>query len=244
MFEIIPAIDISESKCVRLKHGKKSEETVFSDNPLEMAEKWILLGATRIHIVDLDGAFTGSPKIFEIIKKIAAKFSSNVLIQIGGGVRNLQTIDDYVEIGVNKIVLGTAAINNPTFLKEACQQFPGYIVLGTDTINEKLAFNGWKKTSQNNLFDLINKFLDYGGAEVIHTNISKDGALSGIDIELTHKIASETNASVIASGGVTNYDDIKKINNYFQEGIVGVIVGTALYKGLIKLDEAIKIISN
>ena len=145
MFEIIPAIDISESRCVRLKHGKKSEETVFSDNPLEMAEKWILLGATRIHIVDLDGAFSGSPKIFEIVKKIVAKFSSNALIQIGGGVRNMQTIDDYVEIGVSKIVLGTAAINNPSFLKEACQQFPGYIVLGTDTINEKLAFNGWKK---------------------------------------------------------------------------------------------------
>ncbi len=244
MFEIIPAIDISESKCVRLKHGKKTEETVFFDNPLEVAEKWISLGATRLHIVDLDGAFTGSPKIFEIVKKIAAEFSSNKIIQIGGGIRNLKAIDDYVELGVSKIVLGTAAINNPSFLKEACQQFPGYIVLGTDTINEQLAFNGWKKTSQNNLFDLINKFLDYGGSEVIHTNISKDGALSGVDIELTHKIASETNANVIASGGVTNYDDIKKINNYFLEGIVGVIVGTALYKGLIKLDEAIKLVSN
>ena len=244
MFEIIPAIDISEGKCVRLKHGKKSEETVFFDDPFEVAEKWISLGATRIHIVDLDGAFTGSPKIFEIVKKIASEFSSNVLIQIGGGVRNMKTIDDYAEIGVSKIVLGTAAINNPTFLKEACQQFPGYIVLGTDTLKEKLAFNGWKKTSENNLFDLINKFLDYGGSEVIHTNISKDGALSGVDIELTQKIASETNANVIASGGVTNYEDIKKINNYFQDGIIGVIIGTALYKGLIKLDEAIKLISN
>ena len=244
MFEIIPAIDISESKCVRLKHGKKSEETVFFDNPFEVAEKWISHGASRIHIVDLDGAFTGSPKIFEIVKKIAAEFSSNVLIQIGGGIRNMKTIDDYVDMGVSKIVLGTAAINNPSFLKEACQQFPGYIVLGTDTLNEKLAFNGWKKTSENNLFDLINKFLDYGGSEVIHTNISKDGALLGVDIELTRKIAVETNANVIASGGVTDYEDIKKINNHFLDGIVGVIVGTALYKGMIKLDEAIKLISN
>lgn len=244
MFEIIPAIDISESKCVRLKYGKKSEETVFSDNPFEVAEKWASLGASRIHIVDLDGAFTGSPKIFEIVKKIATEYSTKIIIQVGGGIRNMKTIDDYVEIGVSKIVLGTAAINNPSFLKEACQQFPGYIVLGTDTINGQLAFNGWKTTSQNNLFDLINKYLDYGGGEVIHTNISKDGALSGVDIELTHKIASETNANVIASGGVTNYDDIKKINNYFLDGIVGVIVGTALYKGLIKLDEAIKLISS
>jgi phosphoribosylformimino-5-aminoimidazole carboxamide ribotide isomerase len=244
MFEIIPAIDISEGKCVRLKHGKKSEETVFYDNPMEVAEKWISLGASRLHIVDLDGAFTGNPKIFEIVKKIAKEYSSKINIQIGGGIRNMKAIDDYVEVGVSKVVLGTAAINNPSFLKEACQQFPGYIVLGTDTIDGKLAFNGWKKTSQNSLFDLIHKFLDYGGSELIHTNISKDGALSGVDIELTYKIASETDAKVIASGGVTNYEDIKNINNYFLDGIVGVIVGTALYKGLIKLDEAIKLISN
>jgi phosphoribosylformimino-5-aminoimidazole carboxamide ribotide isomerase len=240
--KIIPAIDIQNGNCVRLKQGDFSQETIFHDNPVDMAKKWINEGAERLHIVDLDGARLGSPVNISIVSNICKKFPDTP-IQIGGGIRDLKTAEKYLAAGARFIIIGTKAVEDPNFIKLLCDKFPGKIIVGIDAKNGEVAIEGWKSISKKNAVMLSKEFEDYGVTEIVYTDIEKDGMMKGLNIDATLDLAKNINIPIIASGGVSCVEDIHKISAYIGSGISGVIIGRALYEKKINIKEAKKIFS-
>tara|TARA_B100001769_G_scaffold274168_1_gene271972 strand:- start:1345 stop:2085 length:741 start_codon:yes stop_codon:yes gene_type:complete len=235
---IIPAIDLKEGKCVRLKQGLMDQSTIFSENPGDMARKWVDLGAKRLHLVDLDGAFAGKPVNENAIKTIVAEVNNEIPIQLGGGIRNLDTVENFLNSGVDSIIVGTAAVTNPGFLHEACYSFPGQIIVGLDAKDGDVAINGWSKLTGHNVIELAQKFEEYGVESIIYTDIGRDGMMSGINIDATVKLSESLKIPVIASGGVSNIKDIEELCEVSNIGIRGVITGTAIYEGTLDFKEA------
>ena len=235
---IIPAIDLKEGKCVRLKQGLMDQSTIFSENPAEMARKWVDLGAKKLHLVDLDGAFAGKPINEDAIKSIVTEVGNEVPIQLGGGIRNLDTVENFLNSGVDSIIIGTAAVTNPGFLHEACYAFPGQIIVGLDAKDGDVAINGWAKLTGHNVIDLAQKFEEYGVESIIYTDIGRDGMMGGVNIEATVKLSESLKIPVIASGGVSNIKDIEMLCEVANIGIRGVITGTAIYEGTLDFKEA------
>lgn len=234
---IIPAIDIKNGKCVRLLQGKMDQETVFSHDPAKMAVKWADMGAEIIHIVDLDGAVEKQPKNLDTIKGILA--AVDVPVQVGGGIRDEHTIEQYIELGIKKVIIGTEAIKNPSLVKNACKKFPGQIVVGIDARNGLVAIEGWTQTTKTLAIDLAREFEDSGVAAINFTDIHRDGMQTGPNIEETRKLAESISIPVVASGGVSTIEDIHNLLPAESAGVMGVITGKALYSGSLDLKEAI-----
>ena len=233
---IIPAIDLKDGKCVRLKQGAMDKVTVFSDDPAAMAAQWLKLGARRLHVIDLDGAAAGRPKNEQAIKAIVDAVGGKLPIQIGGGIRDLDTIEKLIDTGVGYVIVGTAAVKTPGFLHDACTAFPGHVMVALDAKDGKVAVDGWSKMTGHEVLDLAKKFQDYGVEAIIYTDIGRDGMLTGVNIAATVALAKELTAPVIASGGINGLDDIKALCKVQHEGITGAITGRAIYEG--KLDFA------
>jgi len=234
---LIPAIDLKEGQCVRLRQGDMNESTVFSDDPVATAGKWVEAGARRLHIVDLDGAFAGKPVNAGVIHDIAAAYP-DLKIQLGGGIRDEDTIAAYLDAGVNYLIVGTKAVNEPHFISEICAEFPTHIIVGLDAKNGKVAVDGWSKLSKHDVIDMAKRFEDDGVEAIVYTDISRDGMMKGVNVEATVNMAKAIKIPVIASGGITNMDDIKALSKVADEGIMGAITGRAIYEGTIDLKEA------
>jgi phosphoribosylformimino-5-aminoimidazole carboxamide ribotide isomerase len=228
---LIPAIDLKDGKCVRLKQGDMNDSTTFGEDPAAMARRWLDAGARRLHLVDLNGAFAGKPVNEAAIKAIIKEVGDEIPVQLGGGIRDLDTIERYLDDGLSYVIIGTAAVKNPGFLKDACSAFGGHIIVGLDAKDGKVATDGWSKLSGHEVVDLAKKFEDYGVEGVIYTDIGRDGMLSGINIEATVKLAQALTVPVIASGGLSNLADIEKLCAVEGEGVEGVICGRAIYSG-------------
>lgn len=238
---LIPAIDLKGGKCVRLKQGRMDDDTVFSQNPAEMAERWIEAGAERLHIVDLDGAQSGRPQNLEVIREII-EVCGDVPIQIGGGIRSDEIVQMYLDIGVRYVIIGTKAVSEPHFVNDLCLSFPGHVIVGLDARDGKVAIDGWSKLSNHDVIDMAQHFERDGVESIIYTNISRDGMLEGIDIDSTVKLARAVRIPIIASGGVSGLNDIKALIDCEEEGIDGVIIGRALYEGKLDFSEAVKLV--
>jgi phosphoribosylformimino-5-aminoimidazole carboxamide ribotide isomerase len=228
---IIPAIDIKDGKCVRLKQGRMDESTIFSENPAEMSRQWVDQGAKRLHLVDLDGAFAGKPINDNAIKSIVSELGGKIPIQLGGGIRNLNTVESFLNSGVDSIIIGTAAVTHPEFLQEACLEFPGQIIVGLDAKDGDVAINGWAELTGHNVINLAKKFEEYGIESIIYTDIGRDGMLGGVNIDATVKLSESLIIPVVASGGVSNLKDIEDLCEVSNTGIRGVITGRAIYEG-------------
>ena len=235
---IIPAIDLKDGHCVRLKQGDMDDATVFSEDPAAMAKHWVAQGARRLHIVDLNGAFAGKPKNLSAIKSIIAAVGDSIPIQLGGGIRDLDTIERYLDDGITYVIIGTAAVKNPGFLHDACSAFGGHIIVGLDAKDGKVATDGWSKMTGHDVVDLAKKFEDYGAEAVIYTDIGRDGMLSGINVDATVKLAQNLKIPVIASGGLGSMTDISALCEVESEGISGVIAGRAIYDGALDFKKA------
>ncbi len=233
---LIPAIDIKDGRCVRLRQGVMEDETVFSDDPVAMAVRWVDLGARRLHLVDLDGAVGGRPRNQALIRDIVDAVGEDIPVQLGGGIRDLDTMERYLDDGLAYLIVGTAAVRDPGLLHDACGAFPGRILVGLDARDGKVATDGWSKLTRHDVLDLARKFEDYGIEGIIYTDIGRDGMLTGINIEATVRLASELTVPVFASGGVAGMADIEQLCAVEDEGVEGVILGRALYEG--KLDFA------
>jgi phosphoribosylformimino-5-aminoimidazole carboxamide ribotide isomerase len=229
--QLIPAIDLKDGHCVRLKQGDMDQSTTFGEDPVVIAQSWLDKGARRLHLVDLNGAFAGKPQNFSAIKKILAAVGADIPVQLGGGIRDLDTIERYIDAGLQYVIIGTAAIKNPGFLQDACTAFPGHIIVGLDAKDGKVATDGWSKLTKHDVIDIAKKFEGYGVESIIYTDIGRDGMLSGINIEATVKLAQALTIPVIASGGLSNMADIDKLCANEAEGIEGVICGRAIYSG-------------
>ena len=228
---IIPAIDLKDGQCVRLKQGLMEQATVFSEDPGAMARHWVDQGARRLHLVDLNGAFAGKPKNESAIKAILDAVGDEIPVQLGGGIRDLDTIERCLDDGISYVIIGTAAVKNPGFLHDACGAFPGHIIVGLDAKDGKVAVDGWSKLTGHDVVDLARKFEDYGVESVIYTDIGRDGMLSGVNIEATVRLARALRIPVIASGGITDLRDIDALCAVEDEGIMGAITGRAIYEG-------------
>jgi phosphoribosylformimino-5-aminoimidazole carboxamide ribotide isomerase len=228
---LIPAIDLKDGQCVRLQQGDMSVSTTFGDNPAAMARRWLDAGARRLHLVDLNGAFAGKPVNELAIKAILRDVGDEIPVQLGGGIRDLDTIERYLDAGISYIIIGTAAVKNPGFLKDACSAFGGHIIVGLDAKDGKVATDGWSKLTGHEVVDLARKFEDYGVEGVIYTDIGRDGMLTGINIEATVKLAQSLSIPVIASGGLSDIADIERLCAVEQEGVDGVICGRSIYTG-------------
>ncbi len=232
---IIPAIDLKDGRCVRLQQGQMDKETVFSEDPVAMARHWAAQGARRLHIVDLNGAVAGKPKNEKVIREMIKAVGETLPIQLGGGIRDLDTIESYIDAGVAYVIIGTAAVKNPGFLQDACYAFSGHIIAGLDAKDGKVAVEGWSKLTGHDVADLAKKFEDYGTEALIYTDIGRDGMMGGVNIEATLKLATQIKIPVIASGGLNGLSDVEAIcARLVPEGVVGAIAGRALYEG--KLD--------
>ncbi|MGI9553492.1 MAG: 1-(5-phosphoribosyl)-5-[(5-phosphoribosylamino)methylideneamino]imidazole-4-carboxamide isomerase [Thermodesulfobacteriota bacterium] len=236
--EIIPAIDLKDGKCVRLLKGEEGTETVFSTNPVETAQNWEACGAGWIHLVDLDGAFQGVPKNFAIIEDIVKETNSS--IQIGGGIRDIGTIERYISAGVKRVIIGTKAFIDDEFMKEACDKYPRQIAVGVDTKNEKIAIKGWKEVLDISAEDVISKLEGFGVSMLINTNVDKDGTMEGINTEPIENFINLCTVPVIASGGIATTDDLEKLSHLNTSGLHGVILGKSIYSGSIDLKQAIE----
>ena len=236
---IIPAIDIKDGHCVRLKQGDMDDATVFSDDPAAMALHWKAQGAKRLHLVDLNGAVAGKPKNESVIKKIVAAVGDDMPVQLGGGIRDLDTVERYLDDGLSYIIIGTAAVKNPGFLHDACGAFPGHIIVGLDARDGKVATDGWSKLTGHDVIDLARKFEDYGAEAIIYTDIGRDGMLGGINIEATQRLAQAMTIPVIASGGFASVKDIKSLKGLESDGVIGVIAGRAIYDGTLDFKKAL-----
>jgi phosphoribosylformimino-5-aminoimidazole carboxamide ribotide isomerase len=228
---LIPAIDLKDGHCVRLEQGDMQSATSFSDDPAAMARRWLEAGARRLHLVDLNGAFAGRPVNEAAVKAIVRAIGGEIPIQLGGGIRDLDTIERYLDDGLSYIIIGTAAVKSPGFLKDACTAFGGHILVGLDAKDGKVATDGWSKLTGHEVIDLARKFEDYGVEGVIYTDIGRDGMLSGINVEATVKLAQALTVPVFASGGLSSIGDIEKLCAVESEGIDGVICGRSIYTG-------------
>ncbi len=237
---IIPAIDIKDGKCVRLRQGRMNDATIFSDDPVAMAKRWVDAGARRLHIVDLNGAHAGKPVNAVAIQAIRSTFP-DVPVQVGGGIRDEDTIQAYIEMGVQFVILGTKAVNAPHFVSDVCAEFPGHIIVGLDAKDGKVAIDGWSKLSGHDVVDLAKKYQDDGVEAIVYTDIGRDGMMSGVNIEATVKLAEAITIPVIASGGITNLEDIRRLCEVGESGIVGAITGRAIYEGTLDFAAAQKL---
>ncbi|AZV95169.1 1-(5-phosphoribosyl)-5-[(5-phosphoribosylamino)methylideneamino]imidazole-4-carboxamide isomerase [Kerstersia gyiorum] len=228
---LIPAIDLKDGQCVRLRQGDLDDATVFSTEPAAQAQHWLDQGARRLHLVDLNGAVAGKPRNEASIRAIVKAVGDEIPVQIGGGIRDLDTIERYLDFGIRYVIIGTAAVKNPGFLQDACSAFPGSVIVGLDAKDGKVATDGWSKLTGQNVVDLARKFEDYGCEAIIYTDIGRDGMLSGVNIEATVRLANSVRIPVIASGGVTDLTDIEALCAVEQEGVSGVILGRSIYEG-------------
>lgn len=234
---VIPAIDLKDGKCVRLRQGRMDDETIFSDSPVEVAAQWVEQGARRLHLVDLNGAFDGEPVNGEIVQAIAKAFP-DLPIQIGGGIRTLETIQAYLHAGVDYVIIGTKAVKEPAFVTEACENFPGHIIVGIDAKDGLVATDGWAEVSEVTAIDCAKQFESDGVSSIVYTDIARDGMMQGVNVEATVNLAKSINIPVIASGGVTNMGDIERLAPVAKDGILGAITGRAIYEGTLDLQEA------
>ncbi len=234
---LIPAIDLKNGQCVRLRQGDMDDSTVFSDDPVAMAGQWVAAGARRLHIVDLDGAFAGKPENAGTIHAIAEAYP-DLKIQLGGGIRDEDTIASYLDAGVDYLIVGTRAVQDPHFIAEVCAEFPTHIIVGLDARDGKVAIDGWSKLSRHDVIDMAKRFEDDGVEAIVYTDISRDGMMQGVNVDATVRMARSITVPVIASGGITNMDDVKALSKVADEGIMGAITGRAIYEGNINLAEA------
>ncbi|MES2950787.1 MAG: 1-(5-phosphoribosyl)-5-[(5-phosphoribosylamino)methylideneamino]imidazole-4-carboxamide isomerase [Pseudomonadota bacterium] len=235
---LIPAIDLKDGHCVRLKQGDMEQSTTFGEDPAVMARSWVSKGARRLHLVDLNGAFAGHPKNEMAIRKILKEVGNEVEVQLGGGIRDLDTIERYLDAGLRYVIIGTAAVKNPGFLQDACTAFGGHIIVGLDARDGKVATDGWSKLTRHDVIDLGKKFEDYGVESIIYTDIGRDGMLSGINVDATVKLAQALTIPVIASGGLSNMSDIEALCAVEDDGVEGVICGRAIYSGDLDFEKA------
>jgi len=236
---VIPAVDLKEGRCVRLSQGRMNQESVYSEHPVEMAKRWESKGAERLHVVDLNGAVTGKPFHRSLIKEIAR--SVRIPIEVGGGVRDLATIEDYLSSGIRWVVLGTVAFQNRPLIEETCRRFPEEVIVGIDARRGKVAIQGWKEVVSLEAIDLVKQFEGTGLSAIIFTDIDRDGMGTGLNLESTRSLTRSTSIPVIASGGVSGIEDIEHLLELETDGVIGVIVGRALYTGSLNLEEAIGI---
>lgn len=234
---LIPAIDLKDGKCVRLRQGRMEDSTVFSDDPVAMAGRWVQAGAQRLHLVDLNGAFAGRPQNAEVVRRIADAFP-DLPIQVGGGIRSEETVETYLNAGVRYVIIGTKAVQEPHFVSDLCMTFPGHVIVGLDARDGKVAVDGWSKLSKHDVIDIAQRFERDGVEAIVYTDISRDGMMQGVNVEATVRLAQAVSIPVIASGGVTNLDDIKALCAVEGEGVAGTILGRALYEGTLDLAEA------
>ena len=234
---IIPAIDLKDGQCVRLRQGEMDDSTVFSDDPVATARRWVEAGCRRLHLVDLNGAFAGEPVNGEAVTAIAAAFPQ-LPIQIGGGIRNLETIEHYVSAGVSYVIIGTQAVKEPSFVSEACAAFPGRIIVGLDARDGRVATDGWAEVSALQATDLARRFASEGVSAIVYTDIARDGMMQGVNVDATVDLAQAGRIPVIASGGITNIRDIRALAKVQAAGITGAITGRAIYEGTLDLAEA------
>lgn len=234
---IIPAIDLKDGQCVRLRQGLMEDSTVFGSDPVAFAKKWVDKGARRLHLVDLNGAFVGQPVNGEVVTQIAKAFP-DLPIQIGGGIRRIETVEYYLSAGVKYVIIGTQAVKQPSFVREVCKLFPGRIIVGLDAKNAYVATDGWAKVSQLKATELAARFVDDGVSAIVYTDIARDGMLQGVNVPATVAMAQASSVPIIASGGVTNMDDIKALMAQAEQGIAGAITGRAIYEAKLDLSEA------
>ncbi|MGH8547933.1 MAG: 1-(5-phosphoribosyl)-5-[(5-phosphoribosylamino)methylideneamino]imidazole-4-carboxamide isomerase [Methylococcales bacterium] len=237
---LIPAIDLKQGKCVRLRQGRMDEDTVFSEDPVAMAGRWVNAGAKRLHLVDLDGAMAGRPRNAEIIHAITAAYPE-IPVQVGGGIRDEDTIQEYLNAGVRFVIVGTKAVSEPHFVSDIGAEFPGHIIIGLDAREGKVAIDGWSKLSRHDVIDLAQKFENDGVEAIIYTDISRDGMMGGVNVEATAKLARAIHIPVIASGGIRNLDDIRALGGVVEDGVIGAITGRAIYEGTLDFPEALKL---
>ena len=237
---LIPAIDLKDGKCVRLRQGVMEDETVFSDDPVAMAGRWVEAGARRLHLVDLNGAFAGKPVNADVIHRIADAYP-DLPIQVGGGIRDEETVQEYLNAGVQYVIIGTKAVNEPHFIGDLCVEFPGHVIVGLDAKEGKVAVDGWSKLSHHDVIDMAQRFERDGVEAIVYTDIGRDGMMSGVNVESTVALAQEISIPVIASGGITNMDDVKALCAVESEGIMGAITGRAIYEGTLDFAEGQKL---
>ncbi|MGH8704449.1 MAG: 1-(5-phosphoribosyl)-5-[(5-phosphoribosylamino)methylideneamino]imidazole-4-carboxamide isomerase [Burkholderiales bacterium] len=236
---IIPAIDLKDGRCVRLQQGRMDTATVFSEDPVAMARHWSAEGARRLHIVDLNGAVAGRPKNEKVIREMIRAVGDKTPIELGGGIRDLDTIENYLDAGVTYVIIGTAAVKNPGFLHDACYAFPGHIIVGLDAKDGRVAVEGWSKMTGHEVVDLAKKFEDYGVEALVYTDIGRDGMMTGVNMEATLKLALAIKIPIIASGGLSSIKDVQTLcARLFPEGVVGAITGRALYEGTLDFKKA------
>ena len=235
---LIPAIDLKDGRCVRLRQGDLDDATVFSEDPAAMATRWLEQGARRLHLVDLNGAVAGKPLNEAPIKAILDAVGDEIPVQIGGGIRDLDTIERYLDAGISYVIIGTAAVKNPGFLHDACGAFPGNIIVGLDARDGKIATDGWSKLTRHDVLDLAKKFEDYGCEAIIYTDIGRDGMLSGVNVEATVRLAQHVRIPVYASGGIAGIADIEALCAVESEGVEGAILGRSIYEGTLDFQAA------
>lgn len=240
---IIPAIDLKDGKCVRLRQGRMDDETVFSEDPVAMAGQWFDAGARRLHLVDLNGAFEGKPMNAGVIEEITRSYP-DLPVEVGGGIRDEETIETYLDAGVKYVIIGTKAVNAPHFVGDICAEYPGHVIVGLDAKDGKVAIDGWSKLSGHDVIDMAKHFQDDGVEAIIYTDIGRDGMMTGVNIDATVKLAQSISIPVIASGGITNLDDIRSLCEVADEGIMGAITGRAIYEGTLDFVEAQKLADN
>jgi phosphoribosylformimino-5-aminoimidazole carboxamide ribotide isomerase len=237
---LIPAIDIKDGRCVRLRQGDMKTATVFSEDPVAMARHWVDLGARRLHVVDLNGARSGKPVNEPVIRRIIDQVGADVPVQLGGGLRDLDTIERYIDGGVGFVVIGTAAVKNPGFLHDACSAFGGHVIVALDARDGKVATDGWSKLTGHDVVDLAVKFEDYGVEAILYTDIGRDGMLTGVNLDATVALARAVNIPVIASGGVATMEDIERLCSVQAEGIEAAVLGRSLYEGTLDFRAALE----
>ncbi len=234
---LIPAIDLKSGQCVRLKQGRMEDDTVFSDDPVAVAARFVAAGARRLHLVDLDGAFAGSPKNREVIAAICAAHPE-LPIQVGGGIRTEETIEQYLEMGVSYVIIGSKAVSDPHFVSDACLSFPGHVIVGLDAREGKVAVDGWAKTSNLEVTELARRFEQDGVTAIVFTDIARDGMMQGANMQATRALARAVRIPIIASGGMTDMNDVERLMDAADDGVAGAIIGRALYEGTIDLGVA------
>ena len=237
---IIPAIDLKDGQCVRLRQGLMEDSTVFSDEPVAMARRWVEAGCRRLHLVDLNGAFAGEPVNGEVVTAIAGTWPE-LPIQIGGGIRSLETIEHYIRAGVSYVIIGTRAVKEPEFVAQACAAFPGKVIVGLDAKDGLVATDGWAEVSEIKATDLARQFESDGVSSIVYTDIARDGMMQGVNVEATVTMAQASSIPVIASGGITNIEDIRALAGQAHHGICGAITGRAIYEGTLDVSEAQKL---